>query len=810
MDIILYWGVRNYNDRRPLEPLSDAVKTVPISGVNFIYNDGIETVQTVNIDAGEYTTSFPSYMTCSDGSEWFVLASVKNRQGQLTLTLHRNLLSEHWDALQIKPFIFRRASDIDGEVFNPARYLKTTSLSQVKTKEIYVRDSEQSNGWIIGYINKDVPSADISVSKNAYSYDYLVDSLSDWEYYNAEKITDRICLVSWRCSMGTTLAKVAQINVTRGLSTSLTYDYTIDDSPACNYILPGVDTEVHKERWLASRSLMINDINKALNEVITARTRSVSAEVGDLSFLDNKIIAAKVSDNNIVRYRIKVTRTQRQDVDFSADDATVMYNNLYDRTYSKLGGTVQPFKALTAADTKFGTINFSYVRQKVTLTRLNEEAISVAYRLNHAHTADALYDVFAIPLGGQFTYLDAAGKSHVLKISTDKKLLQEKIMLLVTKLYETWGTQLIDIQWLPYGPVQGGYRFISAQSSDYPNYAYSLIMEGGTPISLMYWCQTSQYQYQIAFDQDLLSLPSSVLTLAKNSEARVWNEEHLVRLVSPNFASQFEFSPIKNDGLTGFNIYLAYKPYSPYVRVAPIFSGLYGHNYNDDRGLILSGDFSLDRISDAWTQYRLQNKNYQLIFDRQIQSMDLQNEYQDRLDSQSAVQDVFSAIGGTVQGASQGAMAGGMLGGGVGAIIGGVTGAATALGTGIADAVTNAGNRKMAKAIRDDNRQAAIDQFQYQIGNIKAMPNTVTKIATFNPDYKVYPVLEIYTCTDQEDSNYRASVEWNGFDLEVIAQLNAADSGFIAGSVLRFDGLSLNASETRDINDELAQGVYLT
>ena len=77
------------------------------------------------------------------------------------------------------------------------------------------------------------------------------------------------------------------------------------------------------------------------------------------------------------------------------------------------------------------------------------------------------------------------------------------------------------------------------------------------------------------------------------------NETKMYRLCSPNWASSFEFSPIKNNGVSYFNIYCTFKPYQPYIRIAPGFRNLYGADYNDARGLILGGDYSIDRADSA-------------------------------------------------------------------------------------------------------------------------------------------------------------------------------------------------------------------
>lgn len=377
-------------------------------------------------------------------------------------------------------------------------------------------------------------------------------------------------------------------------------------------------------------------------------------------------------------------------------------------------------------------------------------------------------------------------------------------MAFVAQLYEELGSQLIDLQWLPYGPGDNPYSWFSYKREG-DAYRWSVIKQGDTNISALIWLSKTQYQFDVAYGNNDIGFNPN----GSNNYQRIWNEEHKVRLVSPNFASQFEFSPVKNNGVNSFVVYVAYKPYSPYVRVAPNFSGLYGYGAKDARGLILSGDFSLDRISDAWTEYKLQNKNYQLIFDRQIQSMDLRYSIQDKLDAQDKALDIFGAVTDSVRGTARGALSGLVTGGPVGAIAGAVVGGGISTAQAVTDTVLNDKTRRYQKMIRDDARQASIDNFQYQLGNIQAMPDTLTRVSTFNPDYRIYPLLEIFTCTEQDDYNYRESIKWNGFETNVICQLNCFSSGYVQGSILRFDGMSISATEAREINSELEGGIYI-
>lgn len=405
------------------------------------------------------------------------------------------------------------------------------------------------------------------------------------------------------------------------------------------------------------------------------------------------------------------------------------------------------------------------------------------------------YDIIAMPILGSYT---AGTIACDLTVTSARQI----SMLFAS----AFGDSVLDTQWLPYGlgHINGA---IQSPYDPIP------IMEGTSTKGALFVLEDDMFTRTIQSSSiaDLSALQEDLSGLT-NLQARIYNEEHYFRLVSPNYASQFEFNPIRNNGeLTEFRIEVGLKPYTPYIYIWPLFSssGLYGGNFNDGRGLILSGDFSLDRASNAWANYELNNKNYELIFNRQIQSLDLQNTYHEQLATQSEVKSILGGIGGTVGGILGGMKTGSKLGP-AGTIAGGVIGGVAGLGTGIYSAVTTFQNKASEQAIRDDSRQATIDQFQYQLGNIQASPNTLTKISAINPGFKIYPILEVYECTDQEKRNLLNSIIWNGIDINIVTALEEFDYGFIKGSLLEFNSnIGLNDQQCRAMNAELQYGIYL-
>ena len=157
---------------------------------------------------------------------------------------------------------------------------------------------------------------------------------------------------------------------------------------------------------------------------------------------------------------------------------------------------------------------------------------------------------------------------------------------------------------------------------------------------------------------EVVKLPIINNTISDSYSLKISNECEIYKLVSPNYQGEFEFSVAKNYGVERFNVDCTYKPYNPYIHVNPNFKpgGLYGNDFNDGRGLICNGDFSFGMIGDKFAEYELQNKNYQAIFNRQVQNMDVNNAI-------AREQQAWSGVAGALTGGVAGAVAGGTKGG---------------------------------------------------------------------------------------------------------------------------------------------------
>lgn len=288
-------------------------------------------------------------------------------------------------------------------------------------------------------------------------------------------------------------------------------------------------------------------------------------------------------------------------------------------------------------------------------------------------------------------------------------------------------------------------------------------------------------------------------------DLKVSNECDLYRLVSPNYNGQFEWSIAKNGGYESiFDIDCTYKPFQPYIHIVPTFASglLYGGDFDDARGLICGGDFSLPIISDAWTQYQIQNKTYQEMFDRQIYHMDVQQSYNQ---SSMGVSQMTGLTGNLMGTASNVAHQKNWVQA-AGAAAAGITN--TTVGF-----IGSELNRQYQAAAYDDTRDFAIDSFNYSLQNVQALPYNLTKVAAYTANNKIFPMVEVFTCKDVEKQALRDKIQYNGMTVMVIGKISdyvdANETRFIKGQLIRLPDIKDDSHVANALYDEINKGVYI-
>jgi hypothetical protein len=104
-----------------------------------------------------------------------------------------------------------------------------------------------------------------------------------------------------------------------------------------------------------------------------------------------------------------------------------------------------------------------------------------------------------------------------------------------------------------------------------------------------------------SYKQDLITktIDEKVKFGRNVKDIKVRNQVEMMRLASPNYSNFFDMNVQRNEGIEFINVDCTYKPYQPYIHLNPNFKGLYGADFNDVRGLICGGDYSIALTTDT-------------------------------------------------------------------------------------------------------------------------------------------------------------------------------------------------------------------
>ena len=726
--------------------------------------DGIRTSQVLDYDP---VKEFPDYMVVAEGTEiysrWFVIDGDRLRNGQYRVSLLRDVIADNIEAILTSPMFVERAllQENDNLIFNS----ENITVNQIKTSETLIKDNT-GVPWIVGYLNRSVASKAITGSLDITA-NKIVNNLSDWEYYqyidnyyNGYTADDANWFALYWCQDKNGPAALNLRNVYSWdiHPDQLTYNgliYTTAFDKPVGYTRSGgaAGPSTAEVKSAFQSNTWIQQIRDRFNIHSADDTKA-------FALLDGKYILQVGS----TFYRVHL----------KSDSA------VYEETINNTEATELPIIDNICKNTLDGiiipnmptynlyTIHSSGIKYKVELEELStDKGFSTTIPADRPHLNDAPYDMFCMPYG---IYNNLGSKEFYMKVATA-----------ISTTFNVGSTsELYDLQLLPFAPK------LSDTTTDIKNAAEKVIGK-------IYWATESSFSKTILLDQ-----PIGV------ENKKIDNICNKYRLVSPNYSGQFEFTAAANNGISGFKVDCTYMPINPYIRVAPLFGGLYGKEFNDARGLICGGDFSLPVVNSAWVSYQQNNKNYQAIFDRQIQNLEFTNDINRKMDR-------INAITGTVSGATSGAMAGSMAGP-WGAAIGGAVGGIASGAAGVADITIN-------ESIRQENMSYTKDRFTLSLGNIQAQPYSLSKTTAFTANNKIFPILEYYTCSEREKLAVASQIAQYSMNVGIIGTLQEFLSNswsyrdiqarkYIRGVFTQIKGINDDFHLLNTINQELSRGIY--
>lgn len=765
-------------------------------------------------------------------SRWFVIESKRNRKGQYVVNFRRDLISDFYDSIKRSPIYMNKAY----LEYNDPMILNSEGMTfnQIKKSETLLKRNSDFP-WLAVYFTKNFDLSGM-YKDGAWQYPFTIDPNSAEPYEGQTWLWQRIEGRSFT-NDGTYATKAElpfySLNNRRVLTNNNEYKLRI---PARYFYSRTQDEDNYWDGYISTVFTLdhqnYNDFEFERDDSVTpdievlmyydeetGRWYDDMGEINTLmnnsTFIDNVINLADIEsydDEELMNlngkffyceetrryYEYHVTQVP---IEASANlvktvgNATALNRyideNLYDKglTDTYLTNKAFPKQLSKQEDIRVegNTIKLEIIEHYVYPTEHTESIycpINETFGNNHDklrgtdfkqnnHTNEA-YDILMLP------YTDLKFSDCVVPTS------KEQMLKIASNIIGS-DSVIKDIQLVPYAPFE--YEIVNGEivmQGDYDELPfYRGFNLGREKVTKGFFLRntnfTKTFNHNISYD-----------------DKKIANECDFYRLCSPNYNGVFEFNPAQftfnndNNPITTFNVDVALKPYQPYIHVYPNFSGLYGANYGDARGLICEGDFSLSRLSDAFTTYALQNKNYDAQFRRQIKNMKVSHKY-DMIEQ---------GIQGTV-GAAVGAGAGLKIAGPVGAGIGAAAGVAEGVG-----------NMALSGLRYKEQKSFAKDNYNLSLGNIQATPDTLTKVSTLTQNNKLFPFIEYYTCSFAEKEALRLKLKYDGMTVNRIDFMynftkKIDNLKYFKGELIKLDNAYADYELALAIADEIMKGVFI-
>ena len=758
---------------------------------DFIPGDGVYTEIIIN-----WWGEHPDYVVVStDGrdvdSRWYVIESTRTCGGQYQLKLFRDLFADYYKEIMEAPAFIEKGyvRTTDPAIFNA----ESMTFNQIKQREDLLKDKTKS-AWIVGYVassETNVPIGENIKFGGIPQVDFEIAEIEDWKYYSAYEKEQ--ALLNKNSLQYTVYAN--QIDPD-GDFTDDVYTATFSTTKSTYKIL---------EDYESSTSYKILDhISDLTRYRATNATNSIAASqfgytepytTEEIKGLKNKYI--KTGTGETARYwQITVSTDEgiavERDITINSKLGKELAGIISNGVVDSKGATVKPITGNGNDNSFMATFTIDIVS-----INLREIDVSDGFTMSLAGDRptlnDAPYCMFCIPFSEDYKIKTTDG---IIDISQFNSLtLANGIATSLGGLGEN--TKIYDLQLLPYCPIplvrEAGPTLDLTDAGITDNIHYDYHAPSHT---IMFWATESSGSFDITYNYYISNDPIGFKINALTK---------FMRLCSPNYNGVFEFSPEKNNGINYFNVDYTYKPFQPYIHLNPNFRRMYGRDFDDVRGLTLGGDFSLPVVLDNWVNYQIQNKNYQAMFDRQIQNMETTNYI-------SKEKEFWQGTAGMASGIASGAMAGFAIGGGYGAIAGMAVGGVASMLGGKKDIAYN-------ELLRNEAIDYTKDQFGYQLQNIEALPNALTKISAFNKNNKIFPFVERYAATAEEETALRNKLIYNGMSIGRIGTLKefyeqkpdtlTSMYGYFKGQIIRIDATGEDSHVANAIAQEFNKGWYM-
>lgn len=708
------------------------------------------------------------------------------RRNMWHITMLKDVVSARYEDI-LKSRVLVSRLGLDTTVFSPLLFTEESMrLSQVKSNQIDLGELKgaKSYGYLAIWARNTITNEEENISWNSsyyikHAYQVDIETLNGWEHYGKNHVSNkdikfRVAIRLLNSTFNYFLVEVngSQLSKWTIVSGKLTNSIGniapigIMEDTADNKInfLGAIDIELKKikEEKLYGNNYPDNydnfygEIGKTIR-VTPEETKRLYYEVD----YNDTIEWVDVGDIILSSLRVKEM----------LQDATI---TIYEGDYIYLNTTA------TIASYKYNMLN-SLVDKQYKLSVYNK-------------TIDQPFEMFYIPVIEDARIIYRGEKEYFFNSTMTESLLYDLI-----RDYSGDNGKLLDVQLISYSPTD--------YIKDNWDHINKVLHVDSEPVDVIvvddymvpiYGVPYSEFQRYIDVDIDV--------------EDYKMSEQEKYVLTTPSGAGQYEFSLGKNRGLNGILMKANLRPFASYFQLQPVYKAMYGGNYKDTRGLIWQEDSSLTQVSSAWETYKRQNVNYLNSF----------NEGQEHERNELAIHQatnwgnygfdagkrMLESVALAAQVAAE-AVAADVWFGVKGAISGGAA-AATIVGTQAAmegiEAWQLAYNHRKQSELLSAGLNHARKQFNYDIGNIKALPENLNKVSgLFHTNNKV-PYIQIFKPTEQEALYLMNYLSNNGVNLGQEVNLGEVEFSYLQGTILQFKGV-ITEMEYEELHGKLSTGV---
>lgn len=825
-DTVYFYKFNNYYNRiiKKYDTIADYGDPLATqTDCNFVHGDGINTSFTLN--KGTTLLDTPDYVLVLDYnnniSRWFVINSFKSRNGQDLLTLRRDLVADFFDdVLKRSPSLIRK-----GYVDNTSPFIfnnEGVQYNKIKREEVLIKD-ESNCSYIVGFFaNNAFPSgATVNGTIKDDNYAYSFTDLASFPYSdyvegagNSHTQEAKICRNN---SVNTRTFYALKNSGRRVISASQTWNAEMFFNKS-NFSLPtgtsplyatSFNGKIYYNTDAMSNNVRLKsdanvdgaggftaDRNQAFTNYYSIMSSNMNYDDATLTLSVETIFGLQKSLYDALNAyngkKIKLGSTVYDceivitspvlETKTSALNPNIAWNsvlekiNSYIPTSLQLSNSVGSLRELDYVSSSNKQYTVDDIRlllqtQQVYL-QFSEAATDISTTVdtpsNRTHLSEQPYDMFVLINESNIPY----------KIGTTDYVSNHEINInMAQAICEAAGGAAYDVQIVPFNPIRGA--ILADGTINWLNYDSHAIKDANNNV-VGHYILCSSADLKFTLEKDELKFNPSDYKLDYNTRQ--------YRLCSPNQETIFDFSPSVNGGIDTWEVTANYRPFASYIKIQPTWKSWYGEaTYNgstDFRGLVYNSSLCVTQLNDAWSNYVSNNKNFQQLFDNQINTLTKQqsielNAMEETLGWRSYTGMPISSIARVIGGSK---------------------------------------DIEMQRELNNVALSKLNTDFKYQLDNIQSMPHTIKKLTNINGDTRVFPYIEIYGCSEDEEKSFNLKMKYTGYTIMTTGYcwdyLKVGEETFIQADLIRLD-LSFS-EETADnhmaveIAAELDKGLYIT